>query len=194
MGTVMEAFEIVVGEILSREGYWVRNALKVELTKEEKREIGRPSSPRWEIDLVGYSACRKELVVVECKSYLDSSGVAYRALVEPNLRFAQRFKLFNEEKLRQVVFDRLHQQMVDAGLIPEETTVKLALAGGKIVSDGDREKIREHFDDRGWYFWDDEWIRRRLKAISKEGYENSSVAIVSKLLLRTKDDHTKCRQ
>ena len=30
--------------------------MKVELTKEEKRLIGRHSSPRWELDIVGYSA------------------------------------------------------------------------------------------------------------------------------------------
>jgi len=32
----MDAFESVVSEILWRDGYWVQNAVKVELTKEEK--------------------------------------------------------------------------------------------------------------------------------------------------------------
>jgi hypothetical protein len=31
----MDAFEQVVGEILWREGYWVRTSVKVELTKED---------------------------------------------------------------------------------------------------------------------------------------------------------------
>ena len=36
----MDAFEQVVGEILWREGYWVRTSVKVELTKDDKRAIG----------------------------------------------------------------------------------------------------------------------------------------------------------
>ena len=39
----MDAFETVVSEILWRDGYWVQNSLKVDLTKEEKLAIGRPS-------------------------------------------------------------------------------------------------------------------------------------------------------
>jgi hypothetical protein len=50
----MDSFEQVVAEILWREGYWVRTSVKVELTKEEKREIDLPSSPRWELDVVAY--------------------------------------------------------------------------------------------------------------------------------------------
>ena len=46
-------FRTVVGEIICLEGYWVRASVKVELTKEEKMAIGRPSSPRWELDIVG---------------------------------------------------------------------------------------------------------------------------------------------
>jgi hypothetical protein len=42
----MDAFEGVVSEILWREGYWVQSSLKVDLTKEEKVAIGRPTAPR----------------------------------------------------------------------------------------------------------------------------------------------------
>ena len=52
----MEAFEQVVSEILWMEGYWVRTSVKVELTKKDKISIGRPSSPRWELDIVAYRA------------------------------------------------------------------------------------------------------------------------------------------
>ena len=47
----MDAFEQLVSEILWMEGLWVRTSVKVEITKAEKRLIGRPSSPRWEIDI-----------------------------------------------------------------------------------------------------------------------------------------------
>ena len=42
----MNAFEQLVSEILWMQGYWVRTSVKVELTKTEKKRIGRPSSPR----------------------------------------------------------------------------------------------------------------------------------------------------
>jgi len=76
----VDAFERVVVSLLEREGFWVRSSFKVELTKEEKVRIGRPSSPRWELDLIGYRARDNELRIVECKSYLDSRGVAMSAL------------------------------------------------------------------------------------------------------------------
>ena len=72
----MNSFESLVGMLLEREGFWVRHSVKVNLTKEEKRNIGRPSSPRWELDLVAYKGATNELKIVECKSYLDSVGVS----------------------------------------------------------------------------------------------------------------------
>src|ERR1019366_2421900 len=82
----MDAFEQLVSEILWMEGYWVRTSAKVDLTKEEKRQIGRPSSPRWELDIVAYSGRDNLLKVIECKSYLDSRGVllACRCANRPN--------------------------------------------------------------------------------------------------------------
>lgn len=71
----MDSFEQVVATVLDRAGYWTRTSVKVNLTREDKHAIGRPSAPRWEIDVVAYSARENELLVVECKSYLDSAGV-----------------------------------------------------------------------------------------------------------------------
>ena len=180
----MDAFESVVSEILWRDGYWVQNSVKVELTKEEKVAIGRPSSPRWELDIVGYSGRRNELLVVECKSYLDSPGVAYKAFDGSDERAATRYKLFNEETLQRVVFNRLRIQMHEAGLVSESPETRLALVCGKIVSAQDRQLLRSHFEKNGWILWDDEWLKQKLKAMSESGYENSPVAVVSKLLLR----------
>ena len=89
----MDAFEQVVAEVLWREGYWVRTSVKVELTKEDKRAIQLPSSPRWELDVVAYRARDNHLKVVECKSYLDSPGVRLRAFDPLNDKDASRFKL-----------------------------------------------------------------------------------------------------
>ncbi len=103
----MDSFEQVVAEILWRQGYWVRTSLKVELTKEEKREIDLPSSPRWELDVVAYKAKENSLLVVECKSYLDNPGVRFHGFDGSNEKASGRFKLFNKPRLREVVFHRL---------------------------------------------------------------------------------------
>jgi hypothetical protein len=36
-------------------GLWIRTSVKVDLTKEDKVTIGKPTSPRWELDIVVYS-------------------------------------------------------------------------------------------------------------------------------------------
>jgi hypothetical protein len=182
----MDAFEQVVSEILWMEGNWVRQSVKVELTKEEKRAIGRPSSPRWELDIVAYSGRGNLLRVVECKSYLDSRGVALRAFDGKDDAAAQRFKLFADEGLRNVVFNRLAQQLVDSGACPAQPRVRLCLACGRIASDADREGLRRHFAEKGWELWDERWLREKLAAMAGGGYENQVSAVVAKILLRGK--------
>lgn len=180
----MDAFEQLVSEILWHEGYWVRTSVKVELTKEEKRAIDRPSSPRWELDIVAYSGRENSLRVIECKSYLDSRGVAIGGFVNPKPNTASRYKLFNEPELRRVVFNRLCRQFVDSGACRESPTVRLGLACGKITSDADRHALRAHFEAEGWDLYDETWLRVRLARMAEGGYENQVSAVVAKLLLR----------
>ncbi|MBR0793756.1 hypothetical protein JQ631_32140 [Bradyrhizobium manausense] len=180
----MDSFEQVVAEILWREGYWVRTPLKVELTKEEKRQIDLPSSPRWELDVVAYKAQDNALLVVECKSYLDNPGVRMHGFDGTNEKAAGRFKLFNKSNVRDVVFNRLRIQLAEAGSCSSDPSVTLCLACGRIASDKDRQKIREHFATNGWQLWDENWLRERLKSMAAGGYENQVSAVVSKLLLR----------
>jgi hypothetical protein len=97
----LDAFEQLVSEILWMEGYWVRTPVKVELTKEEKRLIGRHSSPRWEIDIVAYNAGKNLLRIVECKIYFDSTGVRASAFDGSNPDYAKRYKRFNGEVRQQ---------------------------------------------------------------------------------------------
>jgi hypothetical protein len=182
----LDAFEQLVSEILWMEGYWVRTSVKVELTKEEKREIGRHSSPRWEIDIVAYNGRENLLRVVECKSYFDSTGVRASAFDGSNAEHAKRYKLFNEPELRRVVFNRLCQQLVKSGACREAPTIRLSLAAGKVRNETDRTAIRAHFDTQGWDLWDEPWLRERLQRMADQGYENQVSAVVAKLLLRGK--------
>jgi|ERR1043166_7718100 len=70
----------------------VRNSVKVELTKEEKRAIGRPSSRRWEIDVVAYSGKLNLLLAVKCKSFLNSRRVALRGFDGSSEKEARRYQ------------------------------------------------------------------------------------------------------
>ncbi len=134
----MDAFEQVVAEILWREGYWVRTSFKVELTKEEKRLIGRASTPRWEIDVVAFNAQRNEIKAIECKSYMDSRGVKFIGF-DPSSSESSRYKLFNDNNLREIVFGRLRTQLAEKGMCTPTTIVKLCLACGRVASSDDRE-------------------------------------------------------
>jgi hypothetical protein len=182
----MDAFEQLVSEILWMEGYWVRTSVKVELTKDEKRRIGRPSSPRWELDIVAYSGRDNLLKIVECKSYIDSRGVTLRAFDGSDDRLAERFKLFADDQLRSIVLERLRLQFAESGACGANASVKLCLACGRIASNADRIGLHKHFAERSWELWDEPWLRERIQHMSDQGYENQVSAVVAKLLLRGK--------
>jgi hypothetical protein len=44
--------------------------------------------------------------------------------------------------------------------------VTLCLAAGKIRNEADRQSLRQHFNENGWVFWDEEWIGKALRDIS----------------------------
>jgi hypothetical protein len=182
----MDAFEQLVSEILWMEGFWVRTSVKVEITKEEKRQIGRHSSPRWELDIVAYSGRDNVLRVVECKSYLDSRGVLLRGFDGTDAKTAERYKLFADDLLRNIVFERLKLQFASSGACPPDAKVQLCLACGRIASDADRTGMHALFEERGWDLWDEPWLRERLGRMAAQGYENQVSAVVAKLLLRGK--------
>lgn len=185
-GDKMEAFESIVASILENEGYWVRRSFKVDLSKEGKKKIGRPSFPHWEFDLIAYKGLSNELLIIECKSFLDSPGVRCRGFDGTDPKNAKRYKLFNDAILREIVFNRLKKQLVTSGGCPRSLSPILCLAAGKVASENDRLKIKEHFGRKGWRFFDDAWIRERLGKMSKSAYENDVAPVVAKILLRQK--------
>lgn len=178
----MDSFESIVRTIFENKGYWVKTSFKVSLTKEEKRKIGRPSSPRWELDVVAYKGGSNEILVIECKSYLDSPGVKAEGL--KNGKYKERYKLFNEEGLREVVLSRLVTQMAEFGSCQINTPVKLCLAAGRVATKRDREELSEYFKSKGWEFYSDEWIKNEMIKLSKSGYENEVAIVTTKLLTR----------
>ena len=184
----MNAFEQVVSDILRMEGYWVRNSVKVEITKEEKQKIDRHSSPRWELDVVAFSGHDNILRIVECKRYLDSPGVRLRGFDGSDSKAAERYKLFAYPTLYDVISNRLKIQFVTSGACPSDARIKLCLACGRIASESDRNGLHKLFKEKEWDLWDDFWLRDRLEKMADPnyGYEDQITAIVAKLLLRHK--------
>jgi hypothetical protein len=176
----MDVFESVIATIVEREGFRVRTSFKVKLTKEEKREISRPSSPRWEIDVLAYRPGDNLLWAVECKSYLDSRGVTRHGFSPGR----SRLKLFNDATLREVVFRRLTAQLEEEKSIRPGAKVQLCLVAGKIVK-SDMEWLQSHFDANGWLLYSPSWISERLHLLAQGGYDNAVAAVTAKMLLRT---------
>ena len=178
----MDSFESIVRTIFENKGYWVKTSFKVDLTKDEKRRIGLPTCPRWELDVVAYKGGSKEILVIECKSYLNSSGVRANGLKSGKGK--ERYKLFNKSTLRKVVLDRLVDQLAEYGSCPKNTRVKLCLAAGKVATEKDRKELSEYFKSKDWGFYSDEWIKRELVKLSASGYENEVATVTTKLLTR----------
>jgi len=170
------------------EWYWVRNSVKVTLTKNEKDKIDRPSSPRWELDVVAYSGRDNILRIVECKSYMDSHGVHLRGLDGSDPKEAKHYKLFSDPTLYKVISNRLKAQFVKSGACPSSARTKLCLACGRIASERDRIGLEMLFKKKKWDLWDEHWLRNRLEQMADPayGYEDQITAIVTKLLLRRK--------
>lgn len=110
------------------------------------------------------SGCRANRVetfsiVNNKRRYLDSRGVALRAFDGTDIKSAERFKLFSDDNLRAVVFERLRKQLAECGACATDATVKPCLACGRIATTTDREGLHKHFAGKGWELWDEKWLR-----------------------------------
>lgn len=180
----MDAFEAVVATILRHEGYWVWPSFKVELTKDEKARIENRTTPRPEIDILAYKGATNEILVVECKSFLNSTGVFAEEVIKgpKNPQRPNRYKLFNNDTLREVVFERLATQLVSLKACRRNPHVRLALVAGHIRNNTDRENLIAHFRAKRWEFWDEHWLAARLHELQESDYEDEATAVVAKLM------------
>lgn len=179
----MDYFESVIKTLLEGEGYWVRQSFKVNLTREEKRQVGKHSIPRPEIDLLAYKPSENRLLAFEAKSFLDSPGVRLSCLSENHEIPEGKYKLFTCENYRSIVFQRLRQDLIDCGMGDRTTEIVLGLAAGKVYQSKNAE-IQELFSRNGWLFWSPEDIRNKVIALAKRGYENEPAIITAKILMR----------
>lgn len=180
----MNAFEQIVAKLLNQEGYWTRIGYRVNLTKAEKREIGKHSMARPEIDILAYRPVENEILWVECKSYLDSRGVVAQAIMDINHRYAGRYKLFTQHKFRQVTSEALVAQLVERKLVLPNPDLRYCLIAGKMATEGDREQLAAFFNQQGGLFYDEHWVKTRLELFANRAYEDDEAMIVAKLFSR----------
>lgn len=179
----MDYFESIIKRLLEEEGYWVRQSFRVNLSKEEKRLVGKPSIPRPEIDLVAYKPSSNVVLAIEAKSYLDSYGVRYKELDVEHEIPKGRYKLFTCTNYREIVFNRLKDELVSDGMIEIDVSVQLGLAAGNVYQNRSNE-IRNLLLSKNMQFWSPKDIKNKLSAFSNLKYENDPVIITAKLLLR----------
>lgn len=179
----MDYFEGLIKTLLEHEGYWVRQSFKVNLTKQEKRDIGKHSIPRPEVDILAFKPKENRVVAFEAKSYLESPGVKLADLQESHEIPEGRYKLFTCDNYRNIVFSRMKQDLIVLGMGTSETEITLGLAAGNVYQ-SKAEEIRALFNSRGWSFLSPEDIRKKVTDLAAKGYENDPSIITTKILMR----------
>lgn len=179
----MDHFESIIATLLEGENYWIRRSFRVNLTKEEKRKIGKHSIPRPEIDLLAFHFTRNVVLALEVKSFLDSPGVKLAALQEEHDVPEGRYKLFTCERYRNIVLSRLHQDLIDFKMANAKTRIDLGLVAGKVYRGQSRE-VCEHMMQNNWFFWSPEDIKKGVTALAKQPYANDPAMITAKILVR----------
>jgi hypothetical protein len=182
--TSMDAFEQIVAKAFEVQGYWTRIGFKIDLDKKTKKDIGKPSMPRPEIDVLAYKPATNHILLVECKSLLDSPGVRWKAFDQPGCRHADRFKLFHDKALFNAVKKQLLKQLTDEGMIfGKSPTLQLGLVAGKI-NGKDQPRLCKLFGQREWLFVGPSELATWLSRFADRGYDNDVATIVVKIIER----------
>ncbi|KZY75823.1 hypothetical protein A3755_21895 [Oleiphilus sp. HI0085] len=179
----MDYFEGIIKTLLEHEGYWVRQSFKVNLTKQEKRDIGKPSIPRPEIDILAFKPGENQVVAFEAKSFLDSPGVKLTELQQSHEIPEGRYKLFTCDNYRNIVFSRLKNDLINLGMATTKTKISLGLAAGNVYQ-SKTEEVSNLFQAKGWTFLSPEVIRKKVTNLAAKGYENEPAVITAKILMR----------
>jgi hypothetical protein len=176
----MDAFEHIVGLYLQEKNYWTRHSVKVELTKAEKAKIDLPTIPRPEIDLVAYNPVSDTLVLIEAKSYLNSSGVTIGGLSGTDSRTKDRYRLLNNKTYQKVVTDRLVENFVKNKIIKKSTKVKYALAAGH-VQPKSLLAVSKYLKNNDYLYFDPIDIKQTIKNLAQRGWDDNIITVTAKL-------------
>ncbi len=178
----MDYFEATIARILEEQGYWVRENVRVALTKEVKKALDTPSMPRCEIDVVAYQPISRELVLFEVKSYLDSHGVQPKDLLRTTPK-KNRYKLLTLPALQKAITEALLSEYRKRRLIDGRVKVRFGLAAGHVQDRFDAE-VRKIAQRKNWVYLGPAEISEAIWKFADIGYENSPFVLTAKLLKR----------
>ncbi len=181
----MNAFEQIVAGLFNQDGYWTRLNYKVDLPKLYKANLGKPSLPRPEIDILAYRAVENRLVWVECKSYLDSRGVKIDFFIDKSNTNQTHYKVFTWPDYRKWVSKALVDQVEKQGLVLPNPKVDYCLVTGHIASEIDRVALHKYFEEHCWLLIDENQIKEKLQNLSEIGHEDDVADIVAKIFSKT---------
>ena len=88
--------------------------------------------PRPEIDILAFKPKAQEVLALEAKSYFDSPGVRLADLQEECEIPEGRYKLFTCTNYRDIVFNRLSQDLRELGMVGGDLKITLGLVAGNI--------------------------------------------------------------
>ena len=81
--------------------------------------------PRPEIDILAYCAKENHLLWVECKSYLDSTGVKAEAFQGEGAKNSERYRVFTKKNYREEVTEALIAQILSEGRAKSKPSIYL---------------------------------------------------------------------
>ncbi len=179
----MDYFESLCKTLLEDDGYWVRQSYKIDLSKEQKKQLGKPSLPRPEIDLLAFNHRKNELLFIEVKSFLDSHGVRLQDLKEEHKFPEGKYKVVTCQMYRTIIESQLKHQLTEEGLVSPKTKTRFGLIFGK-VRPVDDQGIQSFCHEKDWFYWSPDEVRARVTNLAQKGYENEPSVITAKILLR----------
>jgi len=96
----------------------------------------------------------------------------------------KRLKLFNVEKLRELITHNLISQLRGEGLLlRDDPNIRYGLVAGRIKN-GHESRLREIFDNKGWLLVTPKELAQGLRKFASRGYEDDIITMVVKILER----------
>lgn len=179
----MDAFEEIIGHLLREDKFLVHHSVKINLNRQDRQAIKKPSSPRPEIDIAAFSPNTDTIYLLEVKSFLDSPGVVLEDVIIQQEHQTGRYKLLTAENYRNVLRERFLADWRATGHLKPSTKISFGLVAGNVYRNREQE-MQEYFRRKNWLFWGPTDIRNKLCRLAEKGYENNAVTIVAKILTR----------
>lgn len=177
----MEAFEQIIGQLLEEDKFWVRHELKVILTEDEKKQIGKDTIPAIGIDIVAMDVVNNTIYLLEVKNFLNSNGVDSKKIMVEYEKQEGRYKFLTCTHYRNIITERLRKQLQESGHIKDKITISYGLIVSAVAPKHEI-LLDKYFKDKGWFFWGQTIVRDKIKKLADNKYENKVATVVSKIL------------